>query len=178
MSALPSLAPDDIAPRSRAVRAAPVYAGAGATVVPLIHGAREPVGVLDRRPRGATEPTVLRPALFERLAQAHAVTVISAPAASGKTSLLRSWIAEAGLSTRAASVTVRRDERDERRFWLSVLDGLTPFAGGEALAAGDEASASGGDRIVERLVSGPQALNEPGLLVIDDLHELKSPEGR
>ena len=176
MSALPSLVPDDIAPSSRAVRAAPV--DAGATVVPLIHGARGPVGVVDLRPLGATEPTVLRPALFERLAKAHAVTVISAPAASGKTSLLRSWIAEAGLSARAGSVTVRHDEHDERRFWLSVLDGLTPFAGGEALAACDEASAPGGDRIVERLVSGPQALNEPGLLVIDDLHELKSPEGR
>ena len=176
MSALPSLVPDDIAPSSRAVRAAPV--DAGATVVPLIHGARGPVGVANLRPRGATAPTVLRPALFERLAEAHAVTVISAPAASGKTSLLRSWIAEAGLSAHAASVTVWHDEHDERRFWLSVLDALTPFARGEALATGEEASAPGGDRIVERLVSGPQALNEPGLLVIDDLHELKSPEGR
>ena len=176
MSALPSLVPDDIAPSSRAVRAAPV--DAGATVVPLIHGARGPVGVANLRPRGATAPTVLRPALFERLAEAHAVTVISAPGASGKTSLLRSWIAEAGLSAHAASVTVCHDEHDERRFWLSVLDALTPFARGEALATGEEASAPGGDRIVERLVSGPQALNEPGLLVIDDLHELKSPEGR
>jgi LuxR family maltose regulon positive regulatory protein len=176
MSALPSFASDDIPPSSRAVRAAPV--DGGATVVPLIHGASAPVGVIDRQPRGLTEPTVLRPAVFERLAQAHAVTVISAPAASGKTCLLRSWIAEAGLGARAGWVTVSHDERDERRFWLSVLDALTPFAGGEALAAGDEASAAGGDRIVERLVSGPQALNEPGLLVIDDLHELKSPEGR
>jgi LuxR family transcriptional regulator, maltose regulon positive regulatory protein len=176
MSALPSFAPDDFEPSARAVRAAPV--DGGATVVPLIHGARGPVSAMDRQLPGATESTVLRPALFERLARAHAVTVISGPAASGKSSLLRSWIADAGLGARAAWVTVRRDERDERRFWLSVADALTPIAGGAALAAGDEASAPAGDRIVEWLVSGPQALNEPGLLVIDDLHELASPEGR
>jgi LuxR family transcriptional regulator, maltose regulon positive regulatory protein len=176
MSALPSHAPDDVAPNSHALQTVPI--GGGATVVPLIHGARGPVGVTDGRASGATEPTVLRPALFERLAQAHAVTVVSAPAASGKTRLLRSWIAEAGHGARAAWVTVRRDERDERRFWLSVLDGLTGFAGGDQLAAGDKTSALGGEAIVERLVSGLQALNEPGLLVIDDLHELKCPEGR
>jgi LuxR family transcriptional regulator, maltose regulon positive regulatory protein len=175
MSALPSFAPDDAAPNSRAVHAVPL--DGGATVVPLIHDARGPVP-MDRRAGVATEPTVLRPALFERLAQAHVATVVCAPAASGKTSLLRSWIAEAGLAARAAWVTVRRDERDERRFWLSVLDGLTGLTGGEELAVGDEASALGGEAIVERLVSGLHALNEPGLLVIDDLHELRCPEGR
>jgi LuxR family transcriptional regulator, maltose regulon positive regulatory protein len=175
MSALPSFAPDDAAPNSRAVHAVPI--GGGATVVPLIRDASGPVGVMDRRV-SVTEPSVLRPALLERLAQAHAVTVVSAPAASGKTSLLRSWIAEAGHGARAGWVTVRRDERDERRFWLSVLDGLTGFAGGEELAAGIKTSALDGEGIVERLVSGLQALNEPGLLVVDDLHELKCPEGR
>ena len=113
MSALPSHVPDDVAPISPAVQTVPI--GGGATVVPLIHGASGPVGVTDRRARRATEPTVLRLALLERLAQAHAVTVVSAPAASGKTRLLHSWIAEAGHGARAGWVTVRRDERDERR---------------------------------------------------------------
>ena len=41
---------------------------------------------------------VLRPALFERLSAAGRVTEVSAPPGSGKTQLLRSWIAESGLA--------------------------------------------------------------------------------
>lgn len=45
---------------------------------------------------------VSRPRLFEILAGAERVAVISAPAGSGKTFLVRSWIAEAGLGQSAA----------------------------------------------------------------------------
>ena len=46
--------------------------------------------------RGA-DGLVARPALFARLGGPARVTVVSAPAGSGKTVLLRSWIAGAGL---------------------------------------------------------------------------------
>ena len=49
---------------------------------------------------------VARCALFGRLAQAERVVQISAPAGSGKTVLMRSWVAEAGLGRHAAWVTV------------------------------------------------------------------------
>jgi LuxR family maltose regulon positive regulatory protein len=52
------------------------------------------------------------------------VKQVSAPPGSGKTYLLRSWISDAGLADRAAWVSVRRDERDPGRFWLSVLNAL------------------------------------------------------
>ena len=52
---------------------------------------------------------VLRPGLSERLNQAQRVVQVSAPAGSGKTVLLRSWIAEAGLAKRAAWVPVERE---------------------------------------------------------------------
>ena len=45
---------------------------------------------------------VARPALFHRLAQAQRVAEVSAPPGSGKTILLRSWIAECGLAGRVA----------------------------------------------------------------------------
>jgi LuxR family maltose regulon positive regulatory protein len=48
---------------------------------------------------------VSRLGLFGRLGAAR-VTVVSAPAGSGKTVLLRSWIAEADLEDRAAWVPV------------------------------------------------------------------------
>src|SRR5580693_3292721 len=47
---------------------------------------------------------VSRCALLRRLAEAERVAVISAPAGSGKTVLMRSWIAETGLARRAAWV--------------------------------------------------------------------------
>ncbi len=50
--------------------------------------------------------------------------VVSAPAGSGKTVLLRSWISEAGLAGRAALVPSARDGHDPQRFWLSVVGAL------------------------------------------------------
>ena len=41
---------------------------------------------------------VTRPGLFGRLGGSARVTVVAAPAGSGKTVLLRSWLAEAGLA--------------------------------------------------------------------------------
>src|SRR5271170_6295331 len=61
---------------------------------------------------------VSRCALFGRLAEAERVVQISAPAGSGKTVLVRSWIAEADLAEQAAQVPVGRDERDPPRFWV------------------------------------------------------------
>ena len=52
------------------------------------------------------------------------MTVVSAPAGSGKTMLLRSWISAAGLEERSAWVPAGRGERDPQRFWLSMLEAL------------------------------------------------------
>jgi LuxR family transcriptional regulator, maltose regulon positive regulatory protein len=48
--------------------------------------------------------------LFDRLAEARRATVVAAPAGSGKTSLVRSWIDDAGLDETAAWVTVEHEE--------------------------------------------------------------------
>ncbi|HEY7015014.1 MAG TPA: hypothetical protein VH480_19790, partial [Streptosporangiaceae bacterium] len=60
------------------------------------------------------------------------MTVVSAPAGSGKT-VLRSWIAGAGLAGRAAWVAAGREERGSQRFWLSVLRALRQTGPGEGL---------------------------------------------
>ena len=67
---------------------------------------------------------VSRPRLFERLGASARVTVVSAPAGSGKTVLLRSWISQAGAASCAAWVPVGRAEHDPQQFWLSVLAAL------------------------------------------------------
>jgi LuxR family maltose regulon positive regulatory protein len=115
--------------------------------------------------------------LFDRLADAGRVTVISAPAGSGKTSLVRSWIADADLEEQTAWVSVGREERDPSVFWLSVLDALrsTPAGRGlvRELTAGPDLD---GWMIVERLLVDLSSLEEPLLLCLDDLHELRASE--
>src|SRR4029077_8852355 len=76
---------------------------------------------------------VVRCALFGRLAGAERVVQMSAPAGSGKTVLMRSWIAEAGLARHIGWVSVDREVRHPRRFWIAVADALRGTAARSAL---------------------------------------------
>ncbi|HJY72711.1 MAG TPA: AAA family ATPase, partial [Streptosporangiaceae bacterium] len=120
---------------------------------------------------------VSRPGLFELLAAAGRVTEVSAPAGSGKTFLVRSWIAESGLTERAAWVAVPGDERDPQRFWLSVFGALRDTSAGSKLVRPLTAAPDlDGWAVVERLLTDLASLEDRVWLVIDDLHELRSPE--
>ena len=120
---------------------------------------------------------VPRPGLFERLGAAGRVVHVSAPAGSGKTFLLRSWIAAAGLSERTAWVSVGRQEHDAQAFWLSVLDSLRGTRiGSERVRELTAAPHLDGANVVGRLVEDLSSLREPLWLVIDDLHELQAEE--
>ncbi len=50
--------------------------------------------------------------------------MISAPAGSGKTSLLRAWADRPLHTHRVAFVTVRRNQRDEQLFWRALLQAI------------------------------------------------------
>ena len=121
---------------------------------------------------------VARTALYERLTAgvSAGVTLVSAPAGSGKTVLLRSWIDEAGLRDRTAWVTLDRQEGDAQRFWLSVVERLRSVLGEDGIVGGlAPAPEFDGDGLVRRLISELEGLAMPILLLIDDLHELVSP---
>ncbi len=114
-----------------------------------------------------------RCALFGRLAEAERVVQISAPAGSGKTVLMRSWIAEAGLAPRAAWVPVDSEERDPRGFWISVADALRGTVAGSALVRPLTAAPGlDGWAEVERLLTDLARLEDRLWLVIDDVHVL------
>ena len=116
---------------------------------------------------------VARPGLFGRLGGPTRVTVVSAPAGSGKTVLLRSWIAEGGLAGRAAWVAAGREERDPQRFWLSVLRALRQTDPGAALVRAVSAAPElDGWALAEKLLDDLAPLADPVWLVIDDVHEL------
>jgi LuxR family maltose regulon positive regulatory protein len=114
---------------------------------------------------------------LRRLTQARRVVQVSAPAGSGKTVLLRSWIAESGVARRAAWVAVPREEGDAQRFWLTVADALRDTSPGAALVRGLTAAPDlDGWSVVEGLLEDLASLQDRVWLVIDDLHDLGSAE--
>jgi LuxR family maltose regulon positive regulatory protein len=101
------------------------------------------------------------------------VIVVSAPAGSGKTVLLRSWMDQTSLAGRAAWVPVGREERDPQHFWLAVLAALRQTAAGSALVAPLTAAPDlDGWVITERLLTDLAPLDGRVWLVVDDVHEL------
>jgi LuxR family maltose regulon positive regulatory protein len=110
-------------------------------------------------------------------AAARTVTIISAPAGSGKTSLVRAWADAQGDRRRLAILQVQRDQQDAQQFWLALLDAVrdgsaaTGRAGPPAATPGFNPSAMV-DRVLAELADASADIT----LVIDDLHELKSPE--
>jgi LuxR family transcriptional regulator, maltose regulon positive regulatory protein len=121
-----------------------------------------------------------RSELLAALARAAArkVTVISAPAGSGKTSLLRAWADGQGQGQqRLAILQVPRDQQDAQQFWLALLDAVrhasaTTGRTGPPAATPDFNAPAMVDRVLSELADARGDIT----LVIDDLHELNSPE--
>jgi LuxR family maltose regulon positive regulatory protein len=109
-------------------------------------------------------------------AAAKKVTIISAPAGSGKTSLLRAWADRPGQPRRLAVVQVQRDQHDAQQFWLALLSAVrqaTTTGRAEPPAATPDFN---GPAIVDRVLSELADQRSRLILVIDDLHELRSPD--
>jgi len=115
-------------------------------------------------------------AVLDRAA-AGRVTVISAPAGSGKTSLVRAWADRPGQRHRLAVLKVQRDQQDAQQFLLALAAAVrhaSAAAGrAEPQAATPEFNAPA---MVDRVLSELADVRGDVTLIIDDLHELNSPE--
>ena len=110
-------------------------------------------------------------------AAAKKVTVIAAPAGSGKTSLLRAWAQRPGQPNRLAVVQLRRDQRDAQLFWLDLLGAVRKAVGATGgaeppAATPDFNESAMVDRVLSELVDAPGDFT----VIIDDLHELTLPD--
>src|SRR3984957_2881921 len=133
------------------------------------------------RAPGRAEPGLIHRhdlmAALNRAAQKR-VTIISAPAGTGKTSLLRAWADQPGPDGRIAFMTVRPGQHDMQLFWLTMLGAVRAAAGtGDGGAQLPPVTpGSNSSAMVDKVLSELEESRERFVLVIDDLHELSSPE--
>ena len=105
------------------------------------------------------------------------VTIISAPAGSGKTSLLRAWAGRPGQPGRLAVLQVQRDQQDAQQFWLALLGAVRQATGTDSGAEPPAATPDfNGQAMAGRVLSELAEARAGVTLVVDDLHELNSPE--
>jgi LuxR family maltose regulon positive regulatory protein len=127
----------------------------------------------------ATPKLVARGDLLAALdrAAARKVTIISAPAGSGKSSLLRAWADRPGQSHRLAVMQVQRGQHDAQQFWLALLSAVRQASAVPSRAEPPAATPNfNGRAMVDRVLSELADARDGITLVIDDLHELTSPD--
>ena len=131
---------------------------------------------------------VPRPRLMQRLEgglhQGHKLTLVSAPAGFGKTTLLSAWVAER--REQVAWLSLDADDNEPPRFWTYLITALQTVRGGvgadAAPALGQEAlqllqvpNPPSIETILTRLLNEIAALPDEVLLVLDDYHLISTP---
>ncbi len=103
------------------------------------------------------------------------MTIISAPAGSGKTSLLHTWAARPAQDHRTALMSIWPGQRGAQLFWLA-LPGTVRAAAGSAESP-PAAPEFNGQAMVDKVLTELAASGGPSVLITDDLHELSSGYG-
>jgi LuxR family maltose regulon positive regulatory protein len=122
--------------------------------------------------------TVARPRLLDVLdgTVGAALTVVSAPAGFGKSTLLAEWLAAVPTSTTAVA-WVSLDERDDdpTRFWTYAVTAIQAAAGGGDEALGALTSPASIEAALVAVLNDVGGSARDVVLVLDDLHLVTSP---
>ncbi len=98
------------------------------------------------------------------------VTLVSAPAGSGKTTACASWAAEVADKTKIGWLSLDSLDNDPTRFRTYLLAAMRRAQPALPLAGGVDGSAT--DEFLLRLIKAAEQLAEPLVLILDDVHEL------
>ena len=122
---------------------------------------------------------VERPRLATHLARATtaALTLVSAPAGFGKTTLIADLATRAKASARVGWLSLDRGDDDPVTFWTYVIEAIERAApgvgsGARGILVGGPASV---DAALTTLLNALAADSDPLVLVLDDLHAVESP---
>jgi LuxR family transcriptional regulator, maltose regulon positive regulatory protein len=124
---------------------------------------------------------VPRTQLFERLKQeaTHPLTLISAPAGFGKTTLLASWLHVGGGQPRAAWLSLDEEDNDPVRFFyyiVAALQAVEPGIGRAPISLFGYLQMPAARDLMTLLLNEIDETTEPVLLVLDDYHVIANPE--
>ena len=123
-----------------------------------------------------------RPRLVERLDETRALTLVSAPAGFGKTSLLAEWVERRRLADRRLGVawlSLDEADGDPFRFLLylaAALQGIDPDCGADALSALQSPNPPSARSMLVDLINDIDGLAKDILVVLDDYHAVDSPK--
>ncbi len=123
-----------------------------------------------------------RPRLGERLDRgvASKLTLISAPAGFGKTTLLAEWLtARPSAGTSLAWLSLDRDDNHSQTYWTYVIAALrtaAPEVGTSALALLDASQPPTIQTTLTTLVNDVETVDGEIILVLDDYHVIDAPE--
>lgn len=122
---------------------------------------------------------VPRPRLMARLGRAGeaALTLVSAPAGFGKTTLLTEWVATAPDGWAVAWLSLDPRDSDPALFWTYVLAALDTAA--EGVGAGARPLLESGqstETVLATLINDLHAVAHDVVLVLDDYHVIDSPQ--
>jgi LuxR family maltose regulon positive regulatory protein len=125
---------------------------------------------------------VSRPRLVERLdegsREGSKLTLLSAPAGYGKTTLVGEWIAHCGLRPHAAWLSLDQSDNDPARFWTYVAAALrTVEEDIEEIpqSAFRSSHASSVESALTHLLNQLAGKPGPFVLILDDYHEVDAP---
>jgi LuxR family maltose regulon positive regulatory protein len=123
---------------------------------------------------------VPRPRLVERLSRGaqSRLTLVSAPAGFGKSSLLAGWLEQKPVDGSVAWLSLDASDNGSSSFWtylVTALHGAVPSVGSASLALATSPQVDT-ELLLTRLVNELAAAPGPIWLVLDDYHHVDSPE--
>ncbi|HET8845288.1 MAG TPA: hypothetical protein VFN35_27695, partial [Ktedonobacteraceae bacterium] len=124
-------------------------------------------------------PLVAREELFARLdeSQAGRVTLLSAPAGFGKTTLIRSWLANRPNLAPVAWVSLDKGDDDPVRFWRYILTACQTFSpelGQQSLDLLYNSRQPAFENALILFINELAQYTSHGLLVLEDYHSISS----